>query len=1556
MNDDDETFRKELMFLCLKYLQSCPEFSVVDLQALVSRSCGQVRFPSSAFTMPGAPARLDWSDVCYLFSDIPCNTLARMILPLVEPRKGENSLLLRSDSVSGASSGKQNQVSPNVLTALRSRSRSSKSIPDVSSFLLKFMMQTKGHLLGVTCACFDTTGFLIGTGGADGNFKIWRSDTGQLVRTFRGHLGSIDDCAINCSNEYLATASTAFAGCQDYSVRLWNLRTGENVFVENGFLCGFVLIRFFFPNSEEVAEEDSSNGKSDNHFESLERNVANERLVVVSSDGTVRVLDFHGTRVRSKSVLVTNRQAANQVTWANLSPQRDIVLCGLRTGEVVFVHVGSIADTCLTKDANCEAALQQSLRTTAGSDDDEESFEEGADESSDASVDSDIGGDSSAPSDEASSRIFLTKGARESVFEHPKAAVSEIHFASHGFAALILSQHGLPLVCTFQASSSTDVHTFELFRIDVKEPRRLADDGRKVSSIVNAAVWTLQDRFCVLACKHVTTSNASSCTIQVIDGQQLEPVHVFDVETDLRSFFGSSVAADQLSQPIEFISVNPKFEHLLLAYSAVGVVSLWDLKSFRLISAIIISQFSKASNLLQGGGRAARGWGLYLDEWSPDGLSFIMADNDGFIYLFAAAEEPEKKVYATVPVEQFFKNDTHVVSLDMQGYALDAVTQRRFHEFSESWICNLDGEVYNPQPFSSNGFVPNVPLLDIIEFERRRRHRLENELQRQLLMRDLEDRAALGHDDDDDEVDEYASSPSNSEDGADVIHQDAVTDDGDADAGSFDEQRIVSFDDVDADEMFQDILRKNRTWCMRYFPLERVAVEHGLHYVPFIGEEVIYFTSGHRAHDQRYPCQLPELLPWNMFGDSWPSVIRGRVVAYNLREEAPYLCPFLNVSIRCHFEHEEQPIHIQVPFLLSDDVFRCDASLSADGVLSRNTPFVISASLYDHSRAVDTNLEGNDFLITVAALGGKKPTTVEYLLPVRIISRRPIEKVGPLNVWRTAESTDPWKCYIVVATEDCLHGPAAGSRFAVSPFELYSSFPDFSRYDLLSVEARIVKEAYATDPGLFGKICNNDPSSLLFILLRCSKRFYPSAATLIGDLNHLKSLCRVFLPASVSGVESVLEKVCAVQRSEDLDDDEEFRSCRRRGKQSRKTIVTYEDAMSMFSRLVADHTPKKKKRRAGRRRNLVSDSEEESSSDEPVAEDAARTPVVSAVSAVAAVSSRPSMKRGVAIEEEERRDTKKRRVADDATAAPPPFSPTDAFLSLFETYFTTQFKRLERIANRQGGQMKETLTQFRVWFSYLRKKADFLCSKYVEFSPSVWPTFQSSVLSLFSEEFVEPVPLDDYPDYMDYIVEAISVSDIGRKVYAGNWLVFLLDVWKMVTNSLVYNSAFQPFVSKGLLDVMTVNDQLQKELNAIAGASSSSLLSSALPNFVSCVDDPVPRQVSTYFSRISSSWIFEYAPTRSTRKVRSISDLCSEPFDSFESAKKELGSCIDLVRTNFLSFLHACDPREKKEKTKEFEDEVYWIMLQFGLFEHVSAQTDDDEEEEGEGEETNNNE
>lgn len=101
---------------------------------------------------------------------------------------------------------------------------SSENVANIWSINEGAIMKTfKGHLETVNDACFGPDEKTVFTCSDDKTVKAWSAETGLLIRTFKGHTDRIDAICVSPDGKYLVSGSA------DYSAKIWNIATGALV-------------------------------------------------------------------------------------------------------------------------------------------------------------------------------------------------------------------------------------------------------------------------------------------------------------------------------------------------------------------------------------------------------------------------------------------------------------------------------------------------------------------------------------------------------------------------------------------------------------------------------------------------------------------------------------------------------------------------------------------------------------------------------------------------------------------------------------------------------------------------------------------------------------------------------------------------------------------------------------------------------------------------------------------------------------------------------------------------------------------------------------------------------------------------------------------------------------------------------------------------------------------------------------------------------------------------------------------------------------------------------
>jgi WD40 repeat protein/tRNA A-37 threonylcarbamoyl transferase component Bud32 len=81
----------------------------------------------------------------------------------------------------------------------------------------------KGHTVAVQCVAFSPDGKRIVSGSSDSTLKIWDAQIGQEVPPLKGHTGRVNCVAFSPDTKRLASAG------QDHTVRIWDTKTGQEI-------------------------------------------------------------------------------------------------------------------------------------------------------------------------------------------------------------------------------------------------------------------------------------------------------------------------------------------------------------------------------------------------------------------------------------------------------------------------------------------------------------------------------------------------------------------------------------------------------------------------------------------------------------------------------------------------------------------------------------------------------------------------------------------------------------------------------------------------------------------------------------------------------------------------------------------------------------------------------------------------------------------------------------------------------------------------------------------------------------------------------------------------------------------------------------------------------------------------------------------------------------------------------------------------------------------------------------------------------------------------------
>jgi len=85
----------------------------------------------------------------------------------------------------------------------------------------------KGHKDAVNSVFFSPDGKYALSGSYDKTLKLWHVETGECLKTFEGHKDSINSVCFSPDGRYVLSASGELYGAADYTLRLWDIKSGK---------------------------------------------------------------------------------------------------------------------------------------------------------------------------------------------------------------------------------------------------------------------------------------------------------------------------------------------------------------------------------------------------------------------------------------------------------------------------------------------------------------------------------------------------------------------------------------------------------------------------------------------------------------------------------------------------------------------------------------------------------------------------------------------------------------------------------------------------------------------------------------------------------------------------------------------------------------------------------------------------------------------------------------------------------------------------------------------------------------------------------------------------------------------------------------------------------------------------------------------------------------------------------------------------------------------------------------------------------------------------------
>ncbi len=201
------------------------------------------------------------------------------------------------------------------------------------------------HGNDVLSVSFSPDGKYIASGGLDQTIKIWKTDTGKLVRTFEGHKSWVKSVVFSPNGKYIASGSL------DQTIKIWKTGTGKLVKTLKGHKDSLLSVSFS-PDGKYIASGSKDNtvriwetdtgrlirilkGHKDWVF-SVSFSPDGKYIASGSADRTIKIWE-----IDTKRLIYTLKGNEDSVFLINFSPDGRRIISGSADGSIRIWDVTS---------------------------------------------------------------------------------------------------------------------------------------------------------------------------------------------------------------------------------------------------------------------------------------------------------------------------------------------------------------------------------------------------------------------------------------------------------------------------------------------------------------------------------------------------------------------------------------------------------------------------------------------------------------------------------------------------------------------------------------------------------------------------------------------------------------------------------------------------------------------------------------------------------------------------------------------------------------------------------------------------------------------------------------------------------------------------------------------------------------------------------------------------------------------------------------------------------------------------------------------------------------